>query len=426
MRVTIPELSLVLLIGPAGSGKSTFAARHFRHSEVLSLDAVRTMIADEDTDEGALEAAWGALVELAARRMEWGRLTVIDANLVAAARRQALLQLAAEHHYIASAFVFATPEPTCQIWNGQRPDCSVSPLQVSRQHEQLRASEGALAGEGFRHLFRFASAEELNAVEVNRLPLWSSRREEVGPFDIVGSVHGRYDELAELLRRLGYRLTPVLGHPRGRKLVFLGDLVDHGPRNADVLRLVMSAVDAGVAFSVPGNHDARLVRWLRGEMVDQDGGMAATVAEFAAAPVEFRQAVESFLYSSVSHYVFDTGNLVVAHAGMKESLQGRGSAGVRAFALYGEFQGEREAEAEGTVPGWVLEYQGAARVVYSHPLVSEPLWLNQTVNLDTGAASPGGKVSALRYPEMQLISVPVAMPAEAAATSPAEAIRSIR
>ena len=408
MRVTIPELSLVLLIGPVGSGKSTFAARHFRSSEVLSLDAVQAMIADGDTDEGAREAAWGALAELAARRMEWGKLTVIDADLVPAARRQTLLQLAAEHHYIASAFVFAIPEPTCQIWNGQRPGSSVSPHRVSQHHEQLRVGEEALADEGFRHMFRFASADELNAVEVNRLPLWSGRRDEAGPFDIVGSVHGRYGELVELLRRLGYRLTPALEHPRGRKLVFLGDLVDHGPRNADVLRLVMGAVDSGVAFSVPGNHDARLVRWLRGEAVEQDGGMRATVAEFEAAPMEFRQAVESFLYSSVSHYVFDKGNLVVAHAGMKESLQGRGSAGVRAFALHGDSPGEREAEAVGTVPAWVLEYQGAARVVYSHPLAAEPLWLNQTVNLDTGAAAPGGKVSALRYPEMQLVSAPVA------------------
>ena len=372
MRVTIPELSLVLLIGPSGSGKSAFAARHFRPSEVLSLDAVRRMIADEDKDEGAVEAGWGALLELAARRMNWGRLTVIDADLTLAARRQALLELAAELHFIPSAFVFAAG-----------------------------AGQDTLDSEGFRRIFRFGSREEIAAAEIQRLPLWSNRQDETGPFDIVSSVHGRCDELLELLRKLGYRLEPSIGHPRGRKLVFLGDLVDHGPRNADVLRLVMSAVDAGAGYSVPGNHDARLVRWLRGDETRTDGGMAATRAEFDQATAEFRQQVETFLESSVSHYLFDGGNLVVAHAGLAASLQGRGSAAVRAFAVNGDAPGEDESERTESAPNWAIEYQGAPRVVYSHPAVSEPLWLNQTVNLNTR-----GRLTALRYPEMQIVSVP--------------------
>ena len=417
MRITIPELSLVLLIGPLGSGKSTFAARHFRSSEVLSLDAVRSMIADGDTGEGAQEAAWGALLELAARRLDLGRLTVIDADLVSAARRQPLLQLAAELHYIPAAFVFALPEPTCQIWNGKRPDASASPERVSEQHAQLQAAELGLAEEGFRRIFRLSSPEELAGAEMNRLPLWSDRRDETGPFDLIGSVHGRYDELVALLTKLGYGLDLVMEHPQGRKLVFLGDIIDYGPRNADVLRLVMRAVDSGVAYSVPGNHEARLVRWLRGEKMGTDGGMAPVIAEFEAASPEFRQLVETFLDSSVSHYVFDGGNLVAAHAGMKDSLQGRGSSAVRAFALHGESPGENEAAAIAAAgpPDWVLEYQGAARVIYSHPGVAEPLWLNHTVNIGT-AAFPGGHLTALRFPEMQVESVPMAAPIGLAAS----------
>ncbi len=415
MRITIPELSLVLLIGPSGSGKSTFAARHFRSSEVLSLDAVRWMIADGETDEASQEAAWGALLELAARRMDLGRLTVIDAALVPVARREPLLQLAAEHHYIPAAFVFALPEPTCQIWNGQRLDASASPHRVSEEHAQLLAGELGLAEEGFRRTFRFASPEELGGAEINRLPLWSNRRDETGPFDLIGSVHGHYDELLQLLAKLGYLVDPVIQHPQGRKLVFLGDLIDHGPRNADVLGLVMRAVDAGVAYSVPGNHEARLVRWLRGEKMEIDDRLAPLIVEFQAASPEFRQLAETFLDSSVSHYVFDGGNLVAAHAGMKECLQGRGSSAVRAFALHGESPGENESDAAAEPPAWVLEYQGAARVIYSHPGVSEPLWLNQTVNIGT-AALPGGCLTAFRFPELQVESVPLAAPSRLAAT----------
>lgn len=357
MRVTIPELSLVLLIGPPGAGQSAFAAKHFRPTEVLSLNAIRRMIADDDTDEGSVEAGWDALMELTARRMHQGRLTVIDADLLTSARRFPFLQLAAEHHYIPAAFVFG------------------------------KAGEGvAVDNEGFRRIFRFASPEITAAVEVRRLPLWSNRHDECGPLDIIGSVYGRYVELVELLKALGYRVDPVVEHPRGRKLVFLGDLVDYGARNVDVLRLVMSAVDAGAAYAVPGDHDDRLVRWLRGDTVQTDESMSMTIREMNLVSADFRQQVESFLYSSVSHYVFDQGRLVVAHAGMKEELQGRGSAAVRTFALQGE-------------PNWVYEYQGAARVVYSHPAVDEPLLLNQTVNL-----CAAGTLTALQYPEMHLVS----------------------
>jgi len=336
MRVTIPELSLVLLIGPSGSGKSTFAARHFRPTEVLSLDAVRRMIADDDTDEGATEAAWGALLELAARRMSWGHLTVIDADLETAARRPPLLQLAEEQNYISVAFFFGA---------------------------------GAFDGEGFRRAFRFATPQEVAAVEILRLPLWCNRKDESGPFDIIGAVNGRYEELVDLLKELGYRTTPEIAHPGGRKLVFLGDLADGGPGDTNIFRLVMSAVDGGVSYSVPGDCDTPY-----------------------AGNTEFR----SFLKDSVSHYVFDKGGLVVAHAGMKESLQGRGSAAVRDFALHGDGTSSQSA------PKWVLEYQGAARVVYSHPTITDPLWLNQTVNLATE-----GHFTALRYPEMQIVSVAV-------------------
>jgi protein phosphatase len=382
MRVTIPELSLVLLIGPAGSGKSDFAARHFRPSEVLSLARIQQMVTDDDWSDGAEEAGWGALLEIAARRLQWGRLTVIDAALTTPARRQPLLQLASDSHYIPSAFIFGSQ--------------AANPLD----------------GERFRHIFHFASEREVAAVEIHRIPLWSNRQDETGPFDIIGSVHGCNGELVELLMKLGYRLEPEILHPRGRKLVFLGDLADRGTDGLEVLRMVMNAVDASVAYSVPGNHDARLLRWLQGERLAPSPEIDPAMAAFATASPELRQQIETFIESSVSHYVFDRGNLVVAHAGLKEDMQGRGSSAVRAFALNGESLSEGEPARP--VPAWVLEYQGAARVVYSHPTVAEPLWLNNTVNLDTGSFAEGGRITALRYPEMQLVSVPVAAPERAA------------
>jgi protein phosphatase len=112
-----------------------------------------------------------------------------------------------------------------------------------------------------------------------------------------------------------------------------------------------------------------------------------------------------FLDDLVSHYVFDDGKLVVAHAGMKESMQGRGSAKVRDFALYGETTGETDDFGLPVRYNWSADYRGKALVVYGHTPVPEPLWLNGTVNIDTGCVF-GGKLTALRYPEREIVSVP--------------------
>ena len=106
----------------------------------------------------------------------------------------------------------------------------------------------------------------------------------------------------------------------------------------------------------------------------------------------------------MSHSVLDGGKLVVAHAGMKEEMQGRGSGAVRDFALYGETTGETDEFGLPIRYNWAAEYRGKATVVYGHTPVPEPEWLNRTINIDTGCVF-GGKLTALRYPEKELVSV---------------------
>ena len=113
----------------------------------------------------------------------------------------------------------------------------------------------------------------------------------------------------------------------------------------------------------------------------------------------------TFLDGLVSHYVLDDGKLVVAHAGMKEEMQGRGSGKVRDFALYGETTGETDEFGLPVRYDWAAEYRGTAMVVYGHTPVPEPEWLNRTINIDTGCVF-GGKLTALRYPERELVSRP--------------------
>ncbi len=174
------------------------------------------------------------------------------------------------------------------------------------------------------------SQEEVDAAVMERQPLWNNRNRETGPFDIIGDVHGCCDELEQLLQQLGYERNDGAPwtHPGGRKAIFVGDLVDRRPRIVDTLRTVMSMSAAGTALSVPGNHDIKLKRRLEGRDVTVSHGLDRTLTELEEQTPEFRADVQKFLDGLVSHYVFDGGQLVVAHAGMKAEMQGRGSAKV--------------------------------------------------------------------------------------------------
>jgi len=410
MKITIPELSLVVLIGPSGSGKSTFARRHFRSSEILSSDFCRALVSDDENDQGATKDAFDLLRFIGAKRLARGRLTVIDATNVQPEARKPLVELAREYHTLPVAIVLNFSEKLCVEHNRNRPDRDFGSHVIRNQVQQLRRSLRSLEREGFRHVQVFDTPQDLETVSIERQPLWSNRKDESGPFDIIGDVHGCFEELVALLRQLGYSVetdgnTFNVSPPDERKLVFLGDLVDRGPGIPAVLRLVMSVVKTGLALCVPGNHDMKLMRKLRGRDVQITHGLSESLAQLEAEPAEFRREVADFLDGLVSHYVLDKGRLVVAHAGMKEEMQGRGSAAVRFFALYGDTTGETDDLGLPVRYNWAADYRGRAMVVYGHTPVSQPEWLNRTTNIDTGCVF-GGRLTALRYPEKEPVSVP--------------------
>jgi protein phosphatase len=306
--------------------------------------------------------------------------------------------------------VLSLPERICADRNRQRPDRNFGHHVIRNQVQDLRRSLRGLEREGFRHVYILDNPEQIEAATIERQPLWNNRQFDHGPFDIIGDIHGCFDELTVLLQHLGYNITKHNGTfkttpPEGRKLIFLGDLVDRGPKITAVLQLVMATVNEGTALCVPGNHDIKLVRKLRGRDVQITHGLADTLEQLEGESSHFRDEVAAFLDSLTSHYVLDDGKLVVAHAGMKEEMQGRGSGKVRDFALYGETTGELDDLGLPIRSNWAAEYRGKAMVVYGHTPVPEPEWLNRTINIDTGCVF-GGRLTALRYPEKELVSVP--------------------
>ena len=405
MNINLPELSLILLIGASGSGKSSFVHSHFKPTEILSSDFFRGLVSDNENDQAATKTAFEVLHFVLRKRLEAGKLSVIDATNIRPEDRKHFVQIAKEFHVLPVAIVLDLPEAVCLERNKNRPDRDFGEHVVRGHVQTLRRSSRNLEREGFRHVFTLRSVAEINAATIVRQPLWNNLKHLHGPFDIIGDVHGCHSELLELLQKLGYQLEPDgIIAPKGRTLIFLGDLVDRGPKTPEVLALVMQLVAAGTALCVPGNHDIKLMRALNGKNVTISHGLAESLAQLELCSPEFRSSVAKFIDGLISHYVLDDGKLVVAHAGMKAALQGRGSGVVREFALYGETTGETDDFGLPVRYNWAAEYRGQALVVYGHTPVLEPSFVNNTVDIDTGCVF-GAKLTALRYPEKEFVSV---------------------
>ncbi len=410
-EIQIPEVGLVLLVGASGSGKSRFTAKHFGDFEVLSSDYFRGLVGNDMSNQSVTPAAFEALNFVAIKRLEAGLLTVVDATNVQPSARQALVEIARGQDVLVSAIVLDMPLKMCLEHNEGRDIGAVPPSVISRQHRQLNKSLRGMRQEGFLRVHVFSSQEEVDSAVIHRHKLLNDFRDQHGPFDVIGDVHGCLDELLLLLAKLDYAVTRDEAgraidavHSEGRRIIFVGDLVDRGPDSAGVLRLAMGLVANDHALCVPGNHEEKLVRALRGRKVALTHGLDATMNQLAEQEEGFSRKVADFCDSLVSHLVLDDGKLVIAHAGLMQRYHGRASKRVRAFALYGQVSGEVDEYGLPVRYPWANDYRGDAAVLYGHTPVTEVMWINNTACLDTGCVF-GGELSSMRYPEREVIQV---------------------
>lgn len=408
--IEIPELCLVMLVGISSSGKSQWAQSHFSAAEVLSLEQCRALIGDGYDEEDWNRASFDLLYQTADQRLAQGKLTLLDAPYLQVQARQAVLRLAKHQNVRAVAIVLDTPLDICkqrQALRGRQPS---EQEDLDSQAQQLRQIQKRLIAEGFRRVHLLSDPEQV--IQVQRQALESNLKDRHGPFDLIGDVHGCCDELERLLVKLGYQpWQGIWRHPAGRQLIFVGDLIDRGPRSLDTLELVSKLVAAGQALCVKGNHEAKFERFLLGKNVKINYGLETTLAEIERLPeaeqVSLKAKALTFIQSLVSHYVFDQGKLVVAHAGLKEKYQGRSSGRVKSFAMYGDTTGESDSFGLPVRLDWAIDYRGEAYVVYGHVPVPESEFVNRTLDIDNGCVF-GGKLTALRYPENEIVSVPAA------------------
>lgn len=377
--------SLILMIGLPGIGANRFALRHFPEDAVFAF-----------ADEAALRASLPTIH----KRLRTGKLVVIGGTNLTPANRIRWVKLGHKYHAHCAAIIL---DATHKEWkprfikNGEIEEAIWK--KFKNKHRRIYSQLAEIRKEKFHKVHYLNSQELIDSAKVEFVTLQCDKREEKGPFDIIGDVHGCLEELVQLLQDLGYQADAngKTMHPDGRKLVFLGDLVDRGPNSLRVLRMVRRMVLEGRAFLVLGNHDWAFLRYLRdGECIDYEG-FETTLAELNRYPEQKRELLKSelarFLRKTGTHYVFDEGKLVVAHAGLPEVLHGSPSSAARGHALFGT--------PDSSIPdSWVMQYGGDAFVVYGHSPTTGLQIRNNTLNIDTGCVY-GGALTAFRYPESE-------------------------
>ena len=232
--------------------------------------------------------------------------------------------------------------------------------------------------------------------------------------DIIGDIHGCYHEFYQLTVKLGYQWqdgVPI--HPHQRILGFVGDLTDRGPQSLKTIDVVYQLWRQKLAIYVPGNHCNKLYRYFLGRPVQKKHGLETTVHELMQlSKTDFHDYQEKFiqLYEHAPLYAqLDNKRLIIAHAGIREKDIGRYNKSVETFVLYGDITGEKHPDGSPIRRDWATSYDGKAFIVYGHTPVFQPRFLKNTVNIDTGAVF-GGKLTALRYPEREIVDVPSTMP----------------
>jgi protein phosphatase len=403
--LSLPPLALLILCGPSGSGKSTWARKHFLSTQIVASDECRAMILDDAASQVANEDAFALFHTIIAQRLKHRRFTVADSTALKPKARADLLALARTWKVPAIVVAFDVPLDEAIRRDARRDGRTVGERVVTRHCQQFQQALVELKKEKSLGALHVLTPEAMDASRVERV----KPATEGTHFDVIGDIHGCFEELQELFEKLGYvvREDGLPRHPDGRLPVFVGDLTDRGPHSPEVLRLAIELVAAQAALFVPGNHDAKLFRMLRGATVQKTHGLDLTDAQLRALPDTTRERLTTdalaFLEPQPCYVVLDGGRLVVAHAGIKEEYIGRYDEAVVRFTRFGDVTGFEE-NGMPIRRDWAQEYAGSALIAYGHTPQEEIKFVNNTVNLDGGCVF-GGFLAALRYPEREIVTV---------------------
>jgi protein phosphatase len=398
--------SVIMLIGAPGCGKSSWATNHFTDHEILRSDYYRYLVSGDENDQGASKGAFKILDLILDERLKHddGHTCVIDATNINPKQRINIVQAAKKYNKPVYAVVFGVDEAQNLTWNRKR--ARVVPEDVIRNFRErlTEVTDEVLAQEGVSTVYRIDPTDNNKIQRMSVGP--NAHYDDPGPFDIIGDVHGCAGELAELLFNLGYCYQDAMSfvHPYGRKAVFVGDLVDRGPNSSMVLETVFLMTGFGNAYIVASNHDDKFKRYLKGNKVKVGNGLQMTIDQIKDWTPEQRQVYFEWLDAVPSHLVLDNGKLVVSHAGLEERYHGRDEKKVKDLAMYGITTGQVGEDGFIIREDLAARYTGQAIQVHGHIVVDDPGPRSNIWDVDQGCVF-GGKLTALRYPEMEIIQV---------------------
>lgn len=361
---------------------------------------------------------------LAEKRLQYGRPVIIDATNTRGKIRQRWLDLAEKHTVPILAMRFDVPIDVCKARQDERAR-KVPEYVIERQFKALENIEHQLLNEPWHGIF-VHDGQKTRALRPWSMP----KRHEIDDhghrylhthIDFVGDVHGCMDELEQLLAKMGWEAEDngLWQHPEDRLLVFVGDLVDRGPKSVPVVQFVAQMVKAERAALVMGNHDDKFKRYLLGNGVNLDSAIQTTIEECEAMSPEDKddfvdQALELFinapLWAAFAPATSDrfglSAHVIVAHAAWTPSLVGQKRDRVRFYCLYGPNTGEKDASGYPERLDWRMDYpEDAPLCVTGHtPFAGQPRKHHNTLCIDTGCVF-GHRLTAWRFPEDEIVSV---------------------
>lgn len=431
--IPFPHGGIIVLVGPSNSGKTTLLRRLVQEgtllqTEIVSSDDYRTLVGDveyidwkgrsrEEADilygdyQMLSSLAFEAMNTVVSMRSRLGKLTVVDATHLQPEYRTKYIDLAAKYDLPCAAWILDVPEQTLLERDKSR-EQPRGRQRVKQQFVQFKRSLRGLRDEGFDLTYMLKETETVQFVRKKNVLL-----AEIGAgVDVVGDIHGCYDEILELLGELGYvpDAAGLYRHPEGRTLISVGDVMSRGPKSLDTMRFWKKHCEAGIARMIDSNHGWKIARYLSGRNVTLSHGdenIAAELAQYAreageAAANELEEELKQFLLSAPSHLVLcreGVRRVVVAHAGIRDEYIGKQSKRIQDFCRYGDTDGMDDKGAP-VRKEWYTHHESGELIVWGHDPRPYPTVVKNTINIDQGAVF-GGSLTAYRYPEQQFVSV---------------------
>jgi polynucleotide kinase-phosphatase len=435
MEVVLPYAGIVLLVGPSNSGKSTLLKRLLANeqllsSEVVSSDDFRVLVSDIEfidwkqrpTDEAdALydqyqkisEEAFALMDSLVETRCKLNKLTIVDATHLHPDDRKRYISIARNNHVPIVAIILDVDQDIL-LERDELRDNPRGKRRIKQQYQVFKREKRFIKKEGYHATYFVQNTDEIELKRHHKNPIEIDVDKGI---DIIGDIHGCFDEMIEILEKLGYEQNHenYYIHPEGRKFLSLGDVMSRGPKSLESMQFFLRHVNNGLAYMIDSNHGWKIARWLDGRKVTLNHGDEFVKEELKKFQEQYgeertieiiKKELKKFLLDAPSHYVLTRNGvptLVCTHAGIKDEFIGKQSYDVSDFCRYGDTDGFDDT-GKPIRKDWSIHHKTSTLIIWGHDPKPKPLIINNTINIDQGVVF-GGELTAFRYPEKEFVSV---------------------